>query len=160
MPSTAFLAPVTANKWVRKAADAVLLRYAHHRVAALDRMDAAKVQHNTLMKLVGHARNTMFGQDHDFSRISSVADYQARVPVRDYEWFWNNYWKDVYPNLDNVTWPGKIPYYALSSGTTSGATKYLPVSREMVRSNKKTAFTTIALFRHSNPGAKLFTGKF
>ncbi|HEV3437430.1 MAG TPA: GH3 auxin-responsive promoter family protein, partial [Gemmata sp.] len=160
MPSTAFLAPVTANKWVRKAADAVLLRYAHHRVAALDRMDAAKVQHNTLMKLVGHARNTKFGLDHDFSRISSVADYQARVPVRDYEWFWNKYWKDVYPNLDNVTWPGKIPYYALSSGTTSGATKYLPVSREMVRSNKKTAFTTIALFRHANPSAKLFTGKF
>ena len=36
----------------------------------------------------------------------------------------------------------KIPYYALSSGTTSGTTKYIPVSREMVASNKKAAFTT------------------
>jgi GH3 auxin-responsive promoter len=123
-------------------------------------MDAAKVQHNALMKLVRHARNTRFGFDHDFSRISSVADYQARVRIRDYEWFWNTYWKNAYPNLDNVTWPGKIPYYALSSGTTSGATKYIPVSWEMVRSNKKTGFTTMALFRHANPGAKLFTGKF
>ncbi|HEV3385877.1 MAG TPA: GH3 auxin-responsive promoter family protein [Gemmata sp.] len=160
MPSTAFLAPVAGNKWVRKAADAVLLRYSHHRVAELDNMDAAKVQHNTLLKLVHHARNTKFGYDHDFSRISSVADYQARVRIREYEWYWNSYWKDAYPNLDNVTWPGKIPYYALSSGTTSGVTKYIPVSWEMVQSNKKTAFTTIALFRHANPNAKLFTGKF
>jgi hypothetical protein len=154
------LAPVAGNKWVRKAADAVLLQYAHRRVAKLDKMDAAKVQHDTLLKLVRHARNTRFGSDHDFSRISSVADYQARVRIREYEWFWSSYWKDVYPNLDNATWPGKIPYYALSSGTTSGVTKYIPVSWEMVQSNKKTAFTTIALFRHANPTAKLFTGKF
>ncbi|HJZ60381.1 MAG TPA: GH3 auxin-responsive promoter family protein, partial [Gemmataceae bacterium] len=160
MPSTAFLAPVADNKWVRRAADAVLLRYAHNRALALDRMDAGKVQHETLLKLVRAARNTRFGRDHDFARISSVADFQARVAVHDYEWFWDTYWKSAFPRLDDVTWPGKVPYYALSSGTTSGATKYIPVSWEMVRSNKKTAFTTIALFRHAHPAAKLFTGKF
>ena len=160
MLSTAFLAPLAGSKLVRRAADAVLLRYAHHRTASLDRMDAAQVQHDTLLRLVRKARDTKFGRDHDFSRISSVADYQARVGFRDYEWFWNEYWKDAYPRLDGITWPGKIPYYALSSGTTSGATKYVPVSREMVASNKKAAFTTTALFRHANPSAKLLTGKF
>ena len=160
MPSSAFLAPVANSRFVRRAADAMFVRYAHHRTAALDRMDAGRVQHATLMKLVRTARNTRFGCDHDFSRITSVADYQARVRVRDYEWFWNTYWKDAYPRLDNITWPGKVPYYALSSGTTSGATKYIPVTWEMVKSNKKAAFTTTALFRHANPAAKLFTGKF
>ena len=160
MPSTSFLAPLANSRIVRRAADAVMLRYAHNRTAALDRMDAGKVQHDTLMSLVRRARNTRFGRDHDFARISSVADFQARVPVRDYEFFWTTYWKDAYPRLDDVTWPGKIPYYALSSGTTSGTTKYIPVSREMVKSNKKTAFTTLALFRHANPSAKLFTGKY
>jgi hypothetical protein len=160
MPSTAFLAPLAGSRLVRKAADAILVRYAHNRTAALDRMDAGKVQHDTLMSLVRRARNTRFGRDHDFARIYSLADYQARVPIRDYEFFWNTYWKDSYPRLDNITWPGKVPYYALSSGTTSGATKYIPVSWEMVKSNKKTAFTTIALFRHANPAARLFTGKF
>ncbi len=160
MPSTAFLAPLAGSKLVRRAADAVLLRYAHHRTASLDRMDAAQVQHDTLLRLVRKARDTKFGRDHDFSRISSVADYQARVGIRDYEWFWNEYWKDAYPRLDGITWPGKIPYYALSSGTTSGATKYVPVSREMVASNKKAAFTTTALFRHAYPSAKLLNGKF
>jgi hypothetical protein len=160
MQSPAFLSRVADNKWVRRAADVLLVRYAHNRARALDQMDAGKVQHNTLMSLVRRARNTRFGRDHDFARIYSVADFQARVPIREYEYFWDTYWKDAYPRLDNITWPGKIPYYALSSGTTSGATKYLPVSWEMVKSNKKAAFTTLALFRHSNPTAKLFTGKF
>ena len=160
MPNTAFLAPIAGNRLVRRLADTMLVRYAHHRTAALDSLDAGRVQHNTLLSLVRRARNTRFGRDHDFDRISSVADFQARVPVREYEFFWNTYWKDAYPRLDDITWPGTIPYYALSSGTTSGATKYIPVSWEMVASNKKTAFTTIALFRHAHPAAKLFTGKF
>lgn len=160
MPSTAFLAPLASSRLVRRAADAVLLRYAHHRTRALDRLDVGAVQHKTLMKLVRTARNTRFGRDHDFSRITSVADYQARVPVREYEWFWNTYWKESYPRIDNVTWPGKIPYYALSSGTTSGATKYIPVSWEMVKSNKRAGFTTTGLFRHASPAAKQLTGKF
>lgn len=160
MPGTSFLAPVAGHRFVRRAADAVLVRYAHARAGALDRMDAGKVQHDTLLRLVRHARNTRFGRDHDFARITSVADYQARVPLRDYNWFWDNYWKDVYPCLDDVTWPGKVPYYALSSGTTTGTTKYIPVTREMVASNKKAAYTTVGLFRHAFPAAKLFTGKF
>ena len=160
MPSTKFLTPITDSRLVRRAADAILLRYAHHRTVQLDRMDVAAVQRNTLLRLVRKAKRTRFGRDHDFGRIRSVEDYQARVPVREYGWFWETYWKDTYPRLDNITWPGKIPYYALSSGTTSGATKYIPVSWEMVASNKKAGFTTTALFRHANPGAKLFTGKF
>jgi hypothetical protein len=160
MPSTAFLAPVAGTRLVRRAADAVLVRYAHHRVAQLDGRDAGTTQANTLLRLVRHARNTKFGRDHDFARITSVADFQARVPVRPYEWFWEHYWKTAFPRIDDLTWPGHIPYYALSSGTTSGATKFVPVSREMVASNKKAAFTTVALFRHAVPSAKLFTGKF
>jgi hypothetical protein len=158
--NTAFLAPLADTPLVRRAADAVMVRHAHHRAAQLDRYDCGRGQHNTLMKLVRAARNTRFGRDHDFARIGSVADYQARVRVHEYEWFWDTYWKQSYPRLDDITWPGKMPYYALSSGTTSGATKYIPVSREMVASNKRAAFTTTGLFRHAHPGAKLLTGKF
>ncbi|HYH66257.1 MAG TPA: GH3 auxin-responsive promoter family protein [Urbifossiella sp.] len=158
MPSTAFLAPLAGSRLVRRAADAGFVRYAHARAAALDRLDAGRVQHATLLNLVRRARDTRFGRDHDFARITSVADYQARVPVRGYEFFWDTYWKATYPRLDDVTWPGKLPYYALSSGTTSGATKYVPVSHEMLASNRKAARTTVALFRHARPEARMFTG--
>ena len=157
---TGLLAPLAGTRIVRKFADSVMVRHAHRRVAALDAMDVAKVQEHTLRRLVRKAKRTKFGRDHDLARVGSVADYQARTRVRDYEWFWQTYWKDAYPRLDNITWPWFIPYYALSSGTTSGATKYIPVSREMVASNRKAGFTTTAFFRHAHPDAKLLTGKF
>jgi len=155
-----WLAPLAGHRLVRRAADAVSLRIAHNRVTTLDRMDAGQVQHETLLRFVRHAQSTRFGRDHDFSHITSVQDFQARVPVRDYEYFWTTYWKDAYPNFADVTWPGFVPYYALSSGTTSGTTKYIPVTREMLASNKKAAFTTIAFHRHHRPADRLFTGKF
>lgn len=160
MRGSAWLAPVVGGRWMRQVVDAGAVRYSHARAAALDEIDAGRVQHNTLLSLVRTAANTRFGRDHDFHRISSVADYQARVPLRDYEWFWQHYWKDAYPRIDNLTWPGFIPYYALSSGTTTGATKYIPVSHEMLASNRKAAFTTFALFRHVYPQAKILKGKF
>jgi hypothetical protein len=58
-----------------------------------------------------------------------------------------------------VTWPGRIPYLALSSGTTSGTTKYIPVSPEMLASNRRAALTTLALFLAARPGTPLFGGR-
>ena len=150
---------LTGNRLVRKAADVVVARFARKRTLYLDQANAAELQEQTLLKLVRKARRTRFGRDHGFDSIRSVADYQARVPVRDYEAFWNEYWGPVFPHLENVTWPGYIPYYALSSGTTSGTTKRLPVSREMLKSNRKAAFTTLAFFRNQFPEVSLFNGR-
>lgn len=154
-----WLAPITGHRLVRRAVDAVSLRIAHDRVRKLDAMNAGQVQHDTLLRLVRRAKDTRFGKDHDFAHISSVQDFQARVPVRDYEYFWTTYWKDAYPALGGITWPGFVPYYALSSGTTSGTTKYIPITKEMLASNKKAAYTTIAFYRHANPDARIFNGK-
>ena len=158
--NTRFLTAFTDKPIVRKIADSIQLRLAHRRVAELDAMDAGRAQANSLLRMIRKSRHTRFGKDHYFSRIETVQDYQRQVPVRDYEFFWNTYWKDAYPRLDDRTWPGFTPYYALSSGTTSGTTKYIPVTKDMVRSNAKAAFTTLSLFRHAHPESKLLTGQF
>jgi hypothetical protein len=36
----------------------------------------------------------------------------------------------------NVCWPGKIRYYALSSGTSEAASKFLPITTDLLRGNK------------------------
>ena len=82
MASTAFLAPLAGSKLVRRAADALLLRYAHHRTASLDRMDAAQVQHDTLLRLVRRARDTKFGRDHDFLACSSLSGVSRSFRTR------------------------------------------------------------------------------
>jgi hypothetical protein len=144
---------------VRRLTDAVMGRFARRRVAQLDGSSAAAVQRHTLLRLVRHARDTRFGRDHDFGRIRNVEEYQRRVPLGDYEAFWSRYWSGPFPFLTDVTWPGRIPYFALSSGTTSGTTKYVPVSWEMLASNQKAALTTLALFLAGHPGTPLFTGR-
>jgi hypothetical protein len=144
---------------VRRLADVAIGRYARRRVARLDRRPADADQQLTLLRLVRHARATRFGADHDFGRVGTVADYQARVPLRDYEAFWSRYWSGPFPHLQGVTWPGPVPYFALSSGTTTGTTKYIPVTREMLASDQKAALTALALFLAAKPGTPLLTGR-
>jgi hypothetical protein len=144
---------------VRRTVDAGFGWYARQRAAETDAIRLADRQQETLLALVRQARDTRFGREHDFAGIHSIADYQARVPLRDYEAFWREYWQAGFPRLSNVTWPGSYPYFALSSGTTSGTTKYVPITRQMLRSNERAATTAIAWLRAARPDLSLFTGK-
>lgn len=144
---------------VRRWADRGLLWYARRRVAEIDRLDPERVQQRTLLRLVRRGAGTTFGREHRFDRIRSVEDYQSQIPLRDYEAFWETYWRRSFPHTAGVTWPEFIPYFGLSSGTTSGATKYLPLSRPLLRSNTKAALTTLSWFVAANPGTPLFNGR-
>jgi hypothetical protein len=157
--SESLLQKISGSKPVRRLADAYLTRYAFYRIGQIDQLSPVESQARTLRDLVRLAQFTKFGRDHDFSSIRTVADYQRRVPLRSYEQMWSEYWQAVFPRLQGITWPEFIPYYALSSGTTSGATKYLPVSRQMVKSNRNSALTTLAYFLHEHPKAPVFRGR-
>jgi hypothetical protein len=88
-----------------------------------------------------------------------VADFQQWVPLRTYEDLWDAYLRDRYPVFEDLTWPGRVPYLALTSGTTRGATKYIPVSSDMVSSNRKAALTMLAYHARARPGSRLFHGR-
>lgn len=144
---------------VRQVTGSLIGHMARRRVSALNRQAPDRVQERTLLRLVRYAGGTAFGREHGFDRVRSVADYQARVPLRDYEAFWEGWWKGPFPFLKGVTWPDPIPYFALSSGTTSGSTKYLPLSRQLLASNTRAALTTLSLFLDAHPGTPLFNGR-
>lgn len=155
-----FLDLLTGLSPVRRLADAGLVRYARKRTAALDALNVPAVQQETLLGLLHKARDTRFGKDHEFNRITSVEQYQAAVPVRTYEDFWRDYWQATFPKLEGTTWPDFVPYFALSSGTTSGTTKFIPISKDMLASNRRAAYTTMALFRSALPKSRILTGRF
>ncbi len=136
-----------------------LLRVAAaRRRAALARMDPLRAQETTLRSLLRRAARTRFGLDHGFARIDTVEAYQAAVKLRDYEAFWREYWEPSFPILRDTTWPGLIRYFALSSGTTGGPTKHIPVSRAMNRSNTGAAFDTLAFHLGARPRSKVMGG--
>jgi hypothetical protein len=143
----------------RRGVDYLMGVLARRRARELDRLDVVRVQERQLLGLVHFARATRFGQAHGFDKVRSVADFQARVPLRDYEAFWSQWWSGSFPYLQGVTWPEYIPYFGLSSGTTSGSTKYLPLSRRLLGSNTKAALTSLAWFLDAHPPTPLFTGR-
>ncbi len=132
---------------------------AQRRLQTLARMDAVAAQRSTLSHLLRTAIRTRFGRAYDFASIRSVRDYQARVPLRTYEAFWNDWWRADFPRLRNVTWPGLIPFFAQSSGTTGGPTKRIPVSRAGMRSNVGAGFDTMAFHLAARPDSKVFGGR-
>jgi hypothetical protein len=136
-----------------------LLRvYASRRRKTLDRQNAATVQQDQLLRLVREAANTAFGRDHDFEKINSVSAFQERVPIRTYDSFWADYWQHTFPVLEDCTWPGKIPYFAVSSGTTTGAKKYIPYSREMHKANGRAGLNVMAYHVLNQPNSHVLGG--
>lgn len=137
-----------------------LLRlFAKSRNARLASRNPAKVQSKQLLSLVRSAAATRFGIAHQFSKIRSVSDYQERVPLRTYEQMWTEYWKPVFPILEDCTWPGRIPFIPVSSGTSSGTTKYIPCSREMVASNTKAGLDLLVHHITNRPTSKILGGR-
>jgi hypothetical protein len=137
-----------------------LLRlYSGFRQRRLAHQDAAAVQEQTLARLLQQASGTRFGRDHDFAWLRRRADFTAAVPLRRYEQFWTEYWQPGFPHLIDCTWPGLIPYFAASSGTSSGNTKFIPVSCEMLRSNRRAGLDVVAHHLAVRPGSRVGAGR-
>lgn len=133
--------------------------YAKWRLAALDRLDPVAAQERTLAWLLRQAQDTAFGRAHGFSRLRTVGEYQRAVPLRRYDDFWRDWWQPRFPRLTDCTWPGTIPYFAQSSGTSSGVTKYIPLSRAMMRSNQRAGADLLAHVMRHRPHSRLFGGR-
>ncbi len=133
--------------------------YAKWRLARIDRLDPIAAQERTLSHLLRLAANTAFGQAHDFAHLRTVGEYQRAVPLRRYDDFWRDWWQPRFPQLTDCTWPGTIPYFALSSGTSTGITKYIPLSRAMMRSNQRAGIDLLAHFMRDQPDSGLFAGR-
>ncbi|MBL0234004.1 MAG: GH3 auxin-responsive promoter family protein [Chitinophagaceae bacterium] len=101
--------------------------------------DPRSQQIRVLKKLMRKARFTEFGQHYHFDEIllhkHPAKSFQERVPVHDYNKIYEEWWKRTLDGIPDVAWPGKIKYYALSSGTSEAASKYIPVTRDLLRSN-------------------------
>jgi GH3 auxin-responsive promoter len=153
------LSLLAGQSLVRLGVNRAFHHYARRRTSALAAADPVTVQAATLRDLLRRARNTRFGKDHGFATIGRVDDFRKAVPLRNYDDLWREYLRPHYPVCDDLTWPGRIPYFALTSGTTQGATKYIPVSRAMLASNEKAARTLVAYHMASRPDSRLFSGR-
>jgi len=105
--------------------------------------DAWKAQQNVLKRLLRKAQFTHFGEAYGFSEIirseNVVEAFQRNVPVHDYNRIFKNWWYRSLNGEPYVAWPGRVKYFALSSGTSEASSKYIPVTNDILRSIKKTS---------------------
>ncbi len=102
----------------------------------------------TLKKMLYKARNTQFGKHFGFDQILIQKDVQfefrARVPIHNYE-LMHSWWGRELAGERNVSWPGMPKYFAMSSGTSQGSSKFIPVTddqlKAMIRGGKRQLFS-------------------
>ena len=94
-------------------------------------------QREQFERLIRRAQDTWFGRKHGFGSIRNPADFARAVPIRDYVGRLDLF-NRIVDGEPNVSWPGRVKYFAQTSGTTAGD-KRIPVSDEMMRSNARAA---------------------
>ena len=100
--------------------------------------EAGKDQQEVLRELLKKAKDTSFGKHYNFTEILEAENIQqefaSRVPYFDYNKIDKEWWHKYHDGEENITWPGRPPYFALSSGTTGKTSKRIPVTDDMMES--------------------------
>lgn len=102
-----------------------------------------QMQIAVLRKLIKAARATRIGKEYHFQQLLKKKNlakaFAETVPVFTYNEIYDRYWKHTLNDEADITWPGKIKYFALTSGTSESSSKRVPVSKEMLKAIKKTS---------------------
>ncbi len=110
--------------------------------------DAQKAQEEVLQKLLKTAKDTEFGKHHNFKAILESGDilktFAEKIPYFDYHKLEKEWWHKVHDGEENITWPGRPPYFALSSGTTGKSSKRIPVTNDMVEAIRKAGIKQVS----------------
>ncbi len=105
--------------------------------------DARSMQLRVLKKLLKKARFTQFGQLYRFDEILLSKhvgkSFQQSVPTTNYSKIYRDWWYKTIEGVPDVCWPGVIKYFALSSGTSEAASKFLPITKDLIRGNTITS---------------------
>ena len=112
---------------IKKIGAKILAKFIHHKNQKWIR-NPLLAQQKTFDFLIQKAKSTDFGREHGFNKIKDYKDFQASVPIRDYEGH-RVYVDKMLEGATSVLWPGKPLYYAKTSGTTSGV-KYIPLTKD------------------------------
>lgn len=124
------------------------------------------LQKQELRNLLIQCQGTQFGKAHSFDKILSsfkrrndqfYQSFKQGVPIFDYDKLYAEWWHLAKEGKKDVCWPGKIKYFALSSGTSGASSKYIPITRDMVKSIRKTSIRQILTMSKYDLPASLFS---
>ncbi len=118
-----------------------------------------EVQEEWFKKLISQAKNTEWGKKYDYASIGSVKEFKERVPVNNYETL-KPYIDRLRKGEQNILWGSEIKWFAKSSGTTAGKSKYIPVSTESLEEcHYNVGKDMLSIYCNNYPDTYIFDGR-
>lgn len=131
------------------------------RLRELDRYatQAQQLQLNVLKRLLSKASDTKWGHQHAYSNTLSYERFAQQTPVNTYEDL-KGYIDEMRQGKTDLLWPGRVKWYAKSSGTTNDKSKFIPVSKDGLHDIHYAGGTDcVTWYLRNNPKSRLFDGK-
>ena len=121
--------------------------------------EAEALQREVLRRLAAQAKDTEFGRKHALAGVKGYEDFCRNVSVNTYEELKDDIDRMRQGECD-VLWPGRVKWYAKSSGTTNDKSKFIPVSPAgLKRIHYQGGTDAVALYLRNNPQSRMFDGK-
>lgn len=120
---------------------------------------AQQLQLDVLRKLLSKASDTQWGHQHGYSKTLSYEKFAQQTPVNTYEEL-KGYIDEMRQGKPDLLWPGKVRWYAKSSGTTNDKSKFIPVSKDGLHNiHYAGGFDSVTWYLRNNPKSRIFDGK-
>ena len=105
-------------------------------------------QERTFNKLLVKAKHTAFGKHYTFEEILASPEpmkrFRETVPLCTYDSI-HAWWARAEAGEQDVCWPGKTKYFALSSGTSGAPSKSIPVSRDLIKATQRASLKQLII---------------
>jgi acyl-CoA synthetase (AMP-forming)/AMP-acid ligase II len=122
-----------------------------------------KQQLEALRQNIEVAKKTNFGLHHSFATLLQKSDlvsrYQQSVPITEYDEYCAKWLQATIDGKKDHIWPGRIKYFALSSGTTGAPSKRIPVTTEMIRSFQRVSLRQFSVLHELNLPDSFYSAK-
>ena len=121
--------------------------------------EAEALQRGVLKRLLGKAAQTEWGRAYGYDKCLNYEDFAIQTPLNTYEEL-KGYIDRMRHGEKDVLWPGKVKWYAKSSGTTNDKSKFIPVSKDGLHDTHYAGGTdAVVWYLRNNPKSRIFDGK-
>lgn len=126
-----------------------------------------ELQKDVLRDLLITAADTEFGRYYHFREIlryfrkgpKEFYRHFQHIPLHDYNKIYKDWWQLSLKGVKNICWPGRMKYFALSSGTSESSSKYIPITKDMTKAIQRTSIRQIlSLVKYDLPSKFFETG--
>ncbi|MFP5042094.1 GH3 auxin-responsive promoter family protein [Parasediminibacterium sp. JCM 36343] len=116
-------------------------------------------QRDVLQDLVTHGQYAEMGRQYGLSKVFSIRDFKAAIPIHEYNDI-KPYIEKLMAGEDNLLWNTPVKWFAKSSGTTCNKSKFIPITEESLQDGHYQASKDVlTMYYYFNPDSDLLTGK-